>query len=84
LTFQSETTLDPLTRPMVVSSESFQLRRAGSAPAESYTTDFRMRCWSALELHERFAPRFEGVDILPNYIGRPACTDGSCLFGLLS
>jgi SAM-dependent methyltransferase len=80
LTFQSETTLDPLTRQMVI-SESFQFRGAGSGITESYTTDFRMRCWSALELHERFAPWFERVDILPDYAVPPAWTDRLALVG---
>src|SRR5262249_21736176 len=58
LTFQSETTLDPPMRQMIV-SETFEFRGAGSASVELCTSEFRMRCWSASELHEHFAPWFE-------------------------
>lgn len=74
MSFQSETTLDSLTRQMVI-GETFQFRESGSATVEWYTTEFRMRCWSASELHERFAPWFGNIRILPDYVVRAAWTD---------
>jgi SAM-dependent methyltransferase len=80
LTFQSETTLDPFTRQMMI-SETFMFRGGGSSTAECHTTEFRMRCWSASELHECFAPWFENIDILPDYVVPPAWTDRLVLVG---
>jgi SAM-dependent methyltransferase len=80
LTFQSETTLDPSTRQMMI-SETFKFLGVGPATVESYTTEFRMRCWSASELHVRFAPWFENIDILPDYVVPPAWTDRLVLIG---
>jgi hypothetical protein len=62
-------------------SETFQLRAAGSATVETYTTEFRMRCWSVPEVHERFGPWFENLDILPDYVVPPAWTDRLVLVG---
>jgi SAM-dependent methyltransferase len=80
LTFQSETTLDLLTRQMMI-SETFQFRAGGSSTVECYTTEFRMRCWSASELHQRFAPWFENIDIRSDYVMPPAWTDRLVLVG---
>jgi hypothetical protein len=73
LIFQSETTLDPLTLQMMI-RETFQFRGGGSSTVECYTTEIRMRCCSASELHERFAPWFENIDILHDYVVPPAST----------
>jgi SAM-dependent methyltransferase len=75
LTFQSETTLDDQSTRQMKISEAFQFRAAGFTTFERYTNDFRMRCWSTSELHERFAPWFENVDILPDYVMPPSWTD---------
>jgi SAM-dependent methyltransferase len=80
LTFQSDTTLDPSTRQMTI-SETFQFREAGSATVERCTSEFRMRCWFTSELHERFVPWFENVDILLDYVVPPAWTDRFVLVG---
>jgi SAM-dependent methyltransferase len=80
LTFQSETTLDPLTRQMMI-NETFRFRGGGSSTVECYTTEFRMRCWSVSELDECFAPWFENIDILPDYVVPPAWTDRLVLVG---
>jgi SAM-dependent methyltransferase len=80
LTFQSETTLDPSTRQMMI-SETFQFRGGGSSTVECYSSEFRMRCWSALELHVVFSPWFENIDILPDYVVPPAWTDRLVLVG---
>lgn len=80
LTFQNETTLDPLTRQMMI-SEAFQFRAPGSETVEWYTTEFHMRCWSASELHERFAPWFENIRILPDYVVPAEWTDRLVLVG---
>jgi SAM-dependent methyltransferase len=73
LTFQSETTLEPSTRQMIV-SETFQFCGAGLT-IEQCTTEFRMRCWSASELQECFGLWFLDMDILPDYVVPPAWTD---------
>lgn len=74
LTFQSETTLDPSTRQMIV-SETFQFCGTGLTTIEQRTTEFRMRCWSASELQECFGPWFLDMDIHPDYVVPPAWTD---------
>jgi SAM-dependent methyltransferase len=75
LLLQSETTLDEPSTCQMKISEMLQFRRAGSTTIESHTNEFRMRCWSAPELHECFRHWFESIDTLPDYIAPPAWTD---------
>jgi hypothetical protein len=74
LTFRSKTTLEPAAQQMIV-SEIFEFREPGSSAIERYATEFRMRCWSASELQERFEPWFEDMEILPDYVVPPAWQD---------
>jgi SAM-dependent methyltransferase len=74
LAFRSETMLEASTQQMIV-KETFELSGNGSTTIEHYATEFRMRCWSAIELHERLELWFEDIEILPDYVTPPAWTD---------
>jgi 2-polyprenyl-3-methyl-5-hydroxy-6-metoxy-1,4-benzoquinol methylase len=74
LTFQSDTTLEAHTRQMIV-TETFRHRAPDLTTIEQYNTEFRMRCWSESELHERFGSWLQDVNILPDYFTPPAWTD---------
>ena len=79
LAFRSETTLEASTQQMIV-KETFEFSGTGSA-MEHYATEFRMRCWSSIELHERFASWFENIEILPDYVTPPTWADRLVLVG---
>jgi len=74
LTFQSDTMLEAPTRQMII-TETFRLCASDSTMTEQYTTEFRMRCWSKTELHERFGSWFQDIGILPDYCAPPVWTD---------
>jgi SAM-dependent methyltransferase len=74
LIFRSQTSLESLNQQMSV-SETLELSGGGTICGERHTNEFRMRCWSADELCERFGPWFEDVEILPDYVTPPAWTD---------
>jgi ubiquinone/menaquinone biosynthesis C-methylase UbiE len=80
LAFRSDTTLERSAKQMIA-SETFTFRGAGSTTVEQYATEFRMRCWSASELRNRFEPWFERLEIFPDYIVPPTWTDRLVLIG---
>lgn len=80
LAFRSETTLEASTQQMIV-KETFESSGTGSTTVEHYATEFRMRCWSSTELHERFASWFEDIEILADYVMTPAWADRLVLVG---
>jgi SAM-dependent methyltransferase len=80
LAFRSETTLETSTQQMIV-RETFEFSATGSTSMEHYATEFRMRCWSSAALQERFAPCFEDIEILPDYVTPPAWADRLVLVG---
>jgi len=75
-----ETTFEPATQQMVI-RETFESHPGGGADAESYVTEFRMRCWSERELRQRFGPHFVDVEISPDYVYPPAWNDRLVLVG---
>jgi SAM-dependent methyltransferase len=66
LLFESRSELVPEQQELQI-DELFEVRWPKTGEIERSTNKFRMRCWSADELHRLFGFWFDAVDIAPDY-----------------